>query len=305
MQMQIQGQTSFPSSPAVSGHAALGVLGGSGCGESHQLSKVISSWQRHSHPHPHTGPQFSLGLRTVHEHEQNFDPHAEAPVITTLRRLDRFIGGFPPASISLLASHSEFLFNLVARIIVNTVNSSQRDVIYIDGGNTLDPYLLTTACRLFRVDADSVLRSVQVARAFTVFQLDALITQSLERILSQHKPRLVLVACISDLFLDRDVNWGEARTLFESDFWKLKKLTERYNVTTLLTNFGNDRSIHRFELDRLLRKRLPPEHRLSIKMPSRLKLRFVKGNGEFLDYFPLPPYQWTLDDFCAGGDLYG
>lgn len=227
------------------------------------------------------------------------------PIVTTIKRIDRFIGGFSPGCISLLASQSEFLFNLMARVIVSTVKRTQRDVIYIDGGNSLDPYLLTTACRLFRVDADEVLRRVQVARAFTVFQLDTLITQSLEKILAQHRPRLVLVACVAELFLDRDVNWFEARTLFDSDFKKLRQLTQRYNTTTLLTNFGHDKSIHRFELDRKLRRGIPPENRFSIRIPSQRKLRLVKGNGEFMDYYPLPPYQWTLDDFYPGGDLCG
>jgi hypothetical protein len=227
------------------------------------------------------------------------------PVMTTIQRVDKFIGGFPAGSMSMLASRSEFLFNLVARVIVNTVSTTERDVIYIDGGNSLDPYLLTAACRLFRLDADSILRKVQVARAFTVFQLDTLITRNLERILDQHRPRLVLVACFSELFLDRDVNWYEAKTLFETDFQKLQALTERYNVTTLLTNFGRDKSVHRFELDRQLRKWLTPEHRLSIRSPSGRKLRLVKGTGEFMDYLPLPPYQWSLDDFTPGGELCG
>jgi hypothetical protein len=232
------------------------------------------------------------------------DP-ASKPVLTTLRRIDRFTGGFPSASISLLESQHEFIYNMLARLMVHTVKASNRDVIYVDGGNTLDPYLLTSACRLFRLDAEYVLRRVQVARAFTVFQLDTLITQNLERILRQHRPKLVLISCISELFLDHDVDWHEARVLFESDFKKLQALTKRYNVTTIITNFGYEKSIHRFELNRKLRKWLPPEHRLSIKRPSRNKLRLVKGTGEFLDYLPLPPYQWSLDDFNTGGDLCG
>ncbi len=234
-------------------------------------------------------------------------PVRPSPVLCTIHRIDKFIGGFPPARISLLESQHEFLFNLLARIMVNVIKTTDRDVIYIDGGNSLDPYLLTSACRLFKVDANHVLHRVQVARAFTVFQLDTLITQNLERILAQHKPKLVLVSCISELFLDRDVDWHEARTLFDSDFQKLQRLTKKYNVTTLLTNFGRDKSVHRHELDRKLRKWLDPEHRLSIKVPSRCKLRFVKGTGEFMDYLPLPPYQWSLDDFYsgAGGDLCG
>ena len=249
--------------------------------------------------------------RPLHEVTAGWRPRDErkvesqhSPVLTTIRRIDRFTGGFSSGNISLLSSRSEFLFNLIARVIVNTVNSTERDVIYVDGGNSLDPYLLTAACRLFRLDAEAVLRRVQVARAFTVFQLDTLITHNLEKILARRKPKLVLVSCFSELFLDRDVNWFEAKTLFETDFLKLRTLTERYGIACLITNFGQDKSVHRFELDRKLRKWLAPERRLNIRAPSSRKLRFVKGTGEFMDYFPLPAYQWSLDDF-SGGDLCG
>jgi hypothetical protein len=266
------------------------------------LQDVVAGWRPTTHAHLKYCPGTNRDIQVEPEIDRSTN---SAPVLTTIQRIDRFIKGFPPGNIYLLASQHEFMFNLIARMIVNTVKASDRDVIYVDGGNSLDPYLLTNACRLFRIDADSLLRRVQVARAFTVFQLDTLITQKLEHILARHKPRLVLISCISELFLDRDVNWHEAKTLFETDFHKLETLTKRYNVTTLLTNFGHDKSVHRFELDRQLRNSIKPEHRLSIRMPSRRKLRFIKGNGEFLDYLPLPPYQWSLDDFCSGGDLCG
>jgi hypothetical protein len=226
-------------------------------------------------------------------------------VVTTIKRLDRFLGGFPATKISLWEGYHEFMLNLIARIIVYTVKTSNRDVIYIDGGNTLDPYLLTASCRLFKLNPDQVLRRVQVARAFTVFQLDTLITQNLEQILVEHNPKLVLVSCFSELYLDRDVDWSEAKTLFTSGFDRLEALTEQHRVTTIVTNFGRDKSIHRFELSRRLRAWLPPENRVSLKRPSQNRLRFVKGTGEFLDYLPLPPYQWSLDDFYPSGDVCG
>jgi hypothetical protein len=252
------------------------------------LAEVVSGWAQHTQRHGSAQNGSGIG-----------------PIVTTINRVDRFIGGFPPGRVSLLASQSEFLFNVVARVIVNTVKCTHQDVIYIDGGNSLDPYLLTAACRLFRVEADAVLRRVQVARAFTVFQLDTLIMHSLERILAQHQPRLVLVACMSELYLDRDVNWLEAKTLFDADLANLEQLAERYNVATLLTEFEHDKSIHRFELARKLRNGIAPAYRVSIRHPSQSKLRFVKGTGEFMDYYPLPPYQWTLDDFYPGGDVCG
>ena len=227
------------------------------------------------------------------------------PILTALNRIDRFTGGFPAACVALLESRHGFMFNLLARMMVHTVKTAGRDVIYVDGGNSLDPYLLTSACRLFRVDPDHTLRRIQVARAFTVFQLDTLISRNLERILERHKPRLVLVACMSELYLDRDVDWHEARTLFDTDMQKLQALTEKFKLTTLLTNFGRDKSVYRYELDRKLRKWLAPQHRLSIKVPTGRKLRLVKGSGEFMDYLPLPSYQWSLDDFYPGGDIFG
>lgn len=254
--------------------------------ERRSLSEVVSGWRR-----PNNGEC---------ENKQECEC-----IYTTIRRLDSFIGGFTPARVSLLDGQHEFMFNILARTIVNAIKGSDDDVVYVDGGNTLDPYLLTTACRLFKINADTILRRVQVARAFTVFQLDTLITQNLEQILKKRKPKLVVVSCISELFLDRDVDWHEARVLFDANIKKLLALTEKYNVITLLTNFGRNKSIHRFELERKLRKWLAPELRFSLKQPTGRKLRVVKGTGEFMDYLPLPPYQWSLDDFSPDGDLCG
>jgi hypothetical protein len=113
------------------------------------------------------------------------------------------------------------------------------------------------------------------------------------------------VSCISELYLDRDVDWNESKSLFASGFDSLEALTEEYDIATILTDFGRDKSIHRFELARRLRTWLAAENRFSLKRPSAYRLRLVKGTGEFLDYLPLPPYQWSLDDFCPGGDVCG
>jgi hypothetical protein len=257
------------------------------------LRELTATWHGYKNGHGH-------GL----EHEQKYALN-RAPVITTIRRIDQFIGEFPYSQLSLLEGRHEFMFNMVARIMINTIKNTGRDVVYIDGGNSLDPYLLTAACRLFKLDADRILRRIQVARAFTVFQMDTLLTQSLANILERVQPKLVIVSCISELYLDRDVDWNESKSLFTSGFESLEALTKEHDIATILTDFGRDKSIHRFELARRLRAWLAAENRFSLKRPSTYRLRLVKGTGKFLDYLPLPPYQWSLDDFCPGGDLCG
>ncbi len=227
---------------------------------------------------------------------------------TGIARLDRFIAAstkaFQPATITLLDAQTEFLFPLVAQIIAKAVQRFDRDVVFIDGGNSFDVYALTACCRRFKLDPEYILKRVKVARAFTVYQLDTLLTRDLERSVLKHQPTVVIGACISNLFLDKDVNWSESKVLLENDFQELRRVTEKYELITILTKYGRSKSLHRFELNSILRSNLESDNILGLKANTKRQLRFVTGTGKIMDYYPLPLYQLSLDDFCEGGDIY-
>jgi hypothetical protein len=228
--------------------------------------------------------------------------------ITGISRIDSFItnhtNGFQPSTLTLLDGQTDFLFLLVAQIIVKAIQNFDRDVVFVDGGNSFDIYGLTACCRRFRIDPEHVLKRVKIARAFTVYQLDTLLTRNLERSVRELRPKLVVGACISSLFMDKDVNWTEAKMIMKNDFKTLHKVTADHNLIMLITKYGHHRSLHRFELNSILRANLSPSNIIGLKTVSRHKLQFVTGTGRFMEYYPLPPYQLSLDEFCDGGDIY-
>ena len=87
-------------------------------------------------------------------------------------------------------------------------------VVYLDGGNTFDPYAVSAIAREYGLEPKPTLERVMISRAFTAHQLTALIFEKLEETLGEYKSKLVVVSDIIGLFLDRDVPQTEGRDVF-------------------------------------------------------------------------------------------
>jgi hypothetical protein len=59
------------------------------------------------------------------------------------------------------------MFDLVYILCARAVLDSGCNVVYVDGGNEMDPYALSSLCKRFRVDRQEVLSRISIARAFT------------------------------------------------------------------------------------------------------------------------------------------
>ena len=106
--------------------------------------------------------------------------HGNNVVRTLIPVLDSFIGGLRPNHLTLIDSADRLMFDLTHMLCVNGVGVLNSDVVWIDGGNSVDPYEIGRVCRRFGRDRDEVLDSVRVARAFTAYQLVSLIDERLE-----------------------------------------------------------------------------------------------------------------------------
>lgn len=225
------------------------------------------------------------------------------PAITLrsgIPRLDNFfaaelVGG----RITLLDGPAEFILYLTSRFAVNGVVLFDRPVMFIDGGNTADPYGFATICRRLHIPPQGVLARIFIARAFTVYQLDTLFAQMVEESINSLSPAVVIVSSLYSMYLDPDVKWDEARMIFENDLKILRDLTARRGVVTLIANHGQQKSYHAMELTRMLRAAAGA--RIDIKARSKRRLRFVLNDGATMDYMPLPPNQSSLDEFFPGG----
>ena len=77
---------------------------------------------------------------------------------TTWPRLDHFTGGFRSSKITLIDGwDSYFIDELISMLCVRAVEVLDGNVIYIDGGNSTDPYMMADLCRRRSINEHDVL----------------------------------------------------------------------------------------------------------------------------------------------------
>ena len=96
-------------------------------------------------------------------------------------------------------------------------------VLMLDGANCADPRLLERLARQRRVPFEQFSRQIQIARAFTCFQLTELIAR-LPRLLADFPAELLIVTAFPELYYDEDVRDWNARVAFEQALANLQRL---------------------------------------------------------------------------------
>ena len=86
----------------------------------------------------------------------------------------------------------------------------------LDGGNHFNAYIVARSIRRFTADIDSALTRISLARAFTCYQMEALLSDAVMQV--QHQPQQVQppVTLVFDLlatFYDENVNLAERQRL--------------------------------------------------------------------------------------------
>ncbi|UCF59052.1 MAG: hypothetical protein JSV15_01125 [Candidatus Bathyarchaeota archaeon] len=107
--------------------------------------------------------------------------------------------------------------------------------IYIDGGNTFDPYAVSAIAREYGLKPKSVLENIFISRAFTAYQLTVLVFEKLEDALKRYRSKLVVVSGITRLFLDRDVPKKEGEDVFMKMTRYLLELASRRRAVIVAT----------------------------------------------------------------------
>jgi len=180
----------------------------------------------------------------------------------------------------------DFLFHLCAASVV----SLDRDAIFVDGGNSFNPYTLSRIAKSFGAGPRKVLSRIHVARAFTEYQMDALI-HGLQDAVEQWNPAVLAISYLPSLFSGSD-----GMRLFEPLLEHLKLLAASSDVITAITSFGGS-----MYGDRLLATRA--DRVIRIEQPSKKLIRLF-DKGHVFEYLPVPAGQMRFTDF-TGGDVYG
>lgn len=99
-------------------------------------------------------------------------------------------------------------------------------VLFLDGANSADPRLLARLARERRVPFEQFNRQIQIARAFTCFQLTELIAR-VPRFLGDFPADVVVVTALPDLYFDEDVRDWDARVALEQAISSLEHLARQ------------------------------------------------------------------------------
>lgn len=116
-------------------------------------------------------------------------------------------------------------------------------IIFVDGGNMFDPYLVAEIARGYGLDSRAVLEKIHVSRAFTAYQLSSLILEDLDPTLKKNNAKLLIVSDVTSLFSDRDVPKIEAEELFIKICAKLSEIAGKKQTIVVASYFPEKRSM--------------------------------------------------------------
>jgi len=133
-------------------------------------------------------------------------------------KIDEVFPGFQSGDFAVLFGRPlctmlSFLLSVRCQLPLRKGGLNSR-VVYIDGGNTFDPYAVSAVAQEYGLEPRSVLEKILISRAFTAYQLTALVFEKLKEALKRYRSKLVVVSDITGLFLDRDVPKTEGRDIF-------------------------------------------------------------------------------------------
>ena len=201
--------------------------------------------------------------------------------------------GFEPSCITVIEGSSSLVPDVLFRLCVSSVVSSGRDAIFVDGWNSFNPYAFSKIAKSFGAEPKKVLSRIHVARAFTEYQMDALMGASLCEAIECRNPAVLAISYLPSLFSGSD-----GRRLLEPLLERLKLLIASSGIITAVTSFGGS-----WYGDRLLASRA--DRVIRIEQPSKKLVRII-DDGYVFEYMPVPPGQMRFADFdFPGGDSYG
>jgi hypothetical protein len=90
----------------------------------------------------------------------------------------------------------------------------ETNVLFVDGGNSFRLYDVSTFAQACELDPREVLERIFVSRAFTAYQLTALILEQLQNAVEDYCSKFVVLSNLVQLYLDSDVPKKEAQEVF-------------------------------------------------------------------------------------------
>jgi hypothetical protein len=156
-----------------------------------------------------------------------------------MRNINQLFPGFAAGDFALLhGSHA--VSSLASLLCIRAQLPPQlgglgSNVVFIDGASTFRLYQITRLARLHQLDPKQVLDRIYISRAFTAYQMAALILQKLEDAVKTCNAKLVIISDIPAMFLDKDVQEEEAKSIYSQVTTRLSNFTRKQQVVTIAT----------------------------------------------------------------------
>ena len=220
---------------------------------------------------------------------------------TSIAQLDELVGGFRASKVALLDSDNSYSSTLMHLLCVRAISQFDEEVVWIDGGNLVDPYSISSLCKRLRLDKRNILSRVNISRAFTAYQLVTLIDEKLEEQVERSVPCAVIVSSITELFLDKDMKWMEAHQLLRRCVDSISRITKEHETITVISNDAHRHPRPSPALTTLLYDGSDAVLQIRSRR-NGLLMRSPRKDRDIL-FSPVPWNQATLEEF--GGDSYG
>jgi len=214
---------------------------------------------------------------------------------TGVPRIDSFSGGFQSSKITLIDSEHPFSSDMVSMLCVGSIKDFWGNVVFVDGGNSIDLYTIASLSKRAGLKPDDVLSKIKVARAFTAYQLDSIISDRLEEVICEYEPSLLVISCVTDLLMDRNVREIEARTILKRSLSIIGDITREHNLITILTNRMKLSTHRASSLNDILYDGVDAIIKINGKKKG-IELYLV-NRDLVMQYLPVSIHQTTLDEF--------
>ncbi len=201
----------------------------------------------------------------------------------------------------LIVLHGSYVCHVISELLcirsqlADGLGGLESSAVFIDGGNLFDPYLISENARLMGLEPEETLKSIWVSRAFTSYQMTALLTEKIHEILDRTESKLVVVSDLPALYCDSDIGLFEAKKTFNRItrfVWNLTRERRLLLVaTSILSKNTRKRGLEHYLLGRAdivakIEDRTPHVRITLEKHPSRsavsVDLFFEEPLGQFL-----------------------
>ena len=166
-------------------------------------------------------------------------PEPQPMLSLNMRNLNQLFPGFIAGDFALIhgspAVHTLTTLLCIRAQLPPQLGGLGTDVIFIDGANTFRLYQTTHLARLHRLDPKQALERIHISRAFTAYQMTALILQKLEDTLKTINAKLAIISDIAAMFLDKDIQDEETKGIYSQVTNRLAEISKKHQIIVVAT----------------------------------------------------------------------